>query len=76
MASVDETVRKARGFVHAHAPDPDRMRRLRRRAKRPAPADGGAGSGPSPLLVIGVALLAGYTIAKVVDWRGHAHPRR
>ncbi|HEX3805390.1 MAG TPA: hypothetical protein VHV52_01285 [Gaiellaceae bacterium] len=32
-------------------------------------------SGPSPWLVIGVALVAGYTLAKVLDWRGHAHPR-
>ena len=32
-------------------------------------------SGPSPWLVLGVALVAGYTIARVIDWRGHAHPR-
>ena len=31
--------------------------------------------GPSPLLVVGGALVAGIVIAKVVDWRGHAHPR-
>jgi hypothetical protein len=76
MASVDETVRKARGFVHTHAADPRLMRRLRRRAKTQAPAGGESGSGPNPLLVLGVALIAGYTIAKVIDWRGHAHPRR
>jgi hypothetical protein len=33
------------------------------------------GSGPSPFLVIGAALVAGIVIAKVIDWRGHAHPR-
>jgi hypothetical protein len=33
------------------------------------------GGGPSPILVIGGALLAGIVIAKVLDWRGHAHPR-
>jgi hypothetical protein len=32
-------------------------------------------SGPSPWAVIGGALAAGYTLAKVLDWRGHAHPR-
>jgi hypothetical protein len=32
-------------------------------------------SGPSPWLVIGVALVAGIALAKVIDWRGHAHPR-
>jgi hypothetical protein len=32
-------------------------------------------SGPSPWLVIGAALAGGYVLAKVLDWRGHAHPR-
>jgi hypothetical protein len=31
--------------------------------------------GPSPWLVMGVALVAGIALAKVIDWRGHAHPR-
>jgi hypothetical protein len=31
--------------------------------------------GPNPFLVIGVALVAGIVLAKVIDWRGHAHPR-
>ena len=31
--------------------------------------------GPNPFLVIGVALAAGILLAKVIDWRGHAHPR-
>lgn len=34
-----------------------------------------SGSGPSPFLVIGAALVAGIVLAKVIDWRGHAHPR-
>jgi hypothetical protein len=34
-----------------------------------------AGGGPNPFLVIGVAFVAGIFIAKVIDWRGHAHPR-
>jgi hypothetical protein len=40
---------------------------LRRPAKR--------GGGPSPWVVIGAAFAAGYVLAKLVDWRGHAHPR-
>lgn len=32
-------------------------------------------NGPSPFLVIGAALVAGVVLAKVIDWRGHAHPR-
>ena len=33
------------------------------------------GGGPNPLLVMGAALVVGVLLAKVVDWRGHAHPR-
>jgi len=40
--------------------------------KRPKP---GGGAGPSPWLVVGLAFAAGIVIAKVLDWRGHAHPR-
>jgi hypothetical protein len=31
--------------------------------------------GPNPFVVIGIALVAGIVLAKVIDWRGHAHPR-
>jgi hypothetical protein len=31
--------------------------------------------GPNPWLVIGAALATGILLAKVIDWRGHAHPR-
>jgi hypothetical protein len=47
-------------------PQPARPKRKRRQS------DGG---GPSPLVVVGVAFAAGILLAKVVDWRGHAHPR-
>jgi hypothetical protein len=40
--------------------------------KRPKPK---GSKGPNPLLVLGVAFAAGIVIAKIVDWRGHAHPR-
>jgi hypothetical protein len=33
------------------------------------------GNGPNPYLVVGAALVAGIVLAKVIDWRGHAHPR-
>jgi hypothetical protein len=33
------------------------------------------GKGGNPWLVLGGAIIGGYFIAKVVDWRGHAHPR-
>jgi hypothetical protein len=33
------------------------------------------GAGPNPFLVVGIALAAGIALAKLIDWRGHAHPR-
>jgi hypothetical protein len=39
----------------------------------PRPKRGGGG--PNPFLVIGAALVVGVVVAKVIDWRGHAHPR-
>ena len=31
--------------------------------------------GPNPFLVAGAAFAAGTVLAKLIDWRGHAHPR-
>jgi hypothetical protein len=31
---------------------------------------------PNPFAVIGAAFAAGTLLAKIIDWRGHAHPRR
>jgi hypothetical protein len=39
---------------------------------RPQP---GAKGGPNPFVVIAIALFAGILLAKLIDWRGHAHPR-
>jgi hypothetical protein len=44
------------------------------RLERPKPAK--RSGSPSPFAVIGGALVAGYVLAKAIDWRGHAHPRR
>jgi hypothetical protein len=35
-----------------------------------------AKKGPNPFAVIGAAFGAGTLLAKLIDWRGHAHPRR
>ena len=42
---------------------------------RPKPKKKRGGKGPSPLLIVAGAFVTGIVIAKVVDWRGHAHPR-
>ena len=31
---------------------------------------------PNPLIVVGAAFGLGTLLAKAIDWRGHAHPRR
>jgi hypothetical protein len=41
------------------------------RAEKPKKGGGGV----SPWAVLGAALAVGYVLAKVVDWRGHAHPK-
>jgi hypothetical protein len=40
--------------------------------ERPKPRRAG---GPNPFLVVVLALATGIALAKIVDWRGHAHPR-
>jgi hypothetical protein len=39
-------------------------------------SSGGKSVGPNPVVVVGAAALAGVLLAKLIDWRGHAHPRR
>ena len=46
---------------------------LRVRVRRPRREGGDA---PNPFLVVAVAFALGIAMAKLVDWRGHAHPRR
>jgi hypothetical protein len=54
----------------ARPPTPPPAPRLARPPKK-----AGNDGGPSPFVVIGIALAAGILLAKVIDWRGHAHPR-
>jgi hypothetical protein len=39
--------------------------------RRPKPP----GSGRNPWAVVGAALAIGIVLAKIIDWRSHAHPR-
>ena len=60
------------------------MVRRRTTVRRVAPAGSQLGTrtqpkksgAPSPFAVIGAALATGIAIAKWIDWRGHAHPKR
>jgi hypothetical protein len=51
-------------------PKPKPKRKPKAKAKKRGPK-----RGPNPFLVAGIALAAGIVFAKVIDWRGHAHPR-
>jgi hypothetical protein len=68
-------VARARG----EAPTDEKPRQPRRApggpqlGSRPKPKR--RGGGPNPWLVVGVAVVGGVLLAKVIDWRGHAHPR-
>ncbi len=44
-------------------------------AEKPKKAKKRKNGGPSPILIVGAAFATGILLAKVVDWRGHAHPR-
>ena len=48
-------------------------------ARRPAARSGAQNprkrGGPNPFVVAGAAFAAGTVLAKLIDWRGHAHPR-
>ena len=42
----------------------------------PAPKPSAAKTnGPNPWLVVGGAFALGVVVARIIDWRGHAHPR-
>ena len=42
----------------------------------PRPTGAKKKGGPNPFLVAGAAFGIGTLLAKAIDWRGHAHPRR
>lgn len=59
--------------VRPEAPSAPQLVKPRPRPKPKRRARSGAG--PNPFLVAGVAFVAGIALAKMIDWRGHAHPR-
>jgi len=67
----NEPVEPAGGTAPPPTPTPPpRPAKPKAKAKKP-----GRSGGPSPILVLAIAFAVGYALAKVVDWRGHAHPR-
>jgi hypothetical protein len=64
-ASSNPTSATASSEAAASAPPPQA------KPKKPKKRRGG----PSPLVFVGAAFAIGIVAAKVLDWRGHAHPR-
>jgi hypothetical protein len=66
---------RARGERPANPPTPPAPSAPPEAEQRKKEKKRGNGGGPSPIVIVGAAFAAGILIAKVVDWRGHAHPR-
>ena len=88
MMSAEETVHKAAHSLHGLARQRHIARILKAARTRgdaaqptapsgpqldPQPAE--PKPGPNPLVVVGVAFVAGYALAKVIDWRGRGRAR-
>ena len=69
-------VRRAKGELPKDA-EPGAATAVRAAPSGPqhAPQKGGK-RGPNPFVVAAAAFGAGTLLAKAIDWRGHAHPRR
>jgi hypothetical protein len=84
-AKVERELEEDRLFLRKLKPSVIVARARRRRTEPVAPKgpalaprtdpDEPSSGGPNPLLVIGAAFAAGVLLAKVLDWRSHAHPR-
>ena len=46
-------------------PEPTREKKAKKKS----------GGGPNPILIGVAAFAVGVVVAKLIDWRGHAHPR-
>jgi hypothetical protein len=83
LADDPEFLRKLKPSLIAarakgRAPHPSGSEGPSQATPAPVPASGkrpsGSRGGRSPWLVLGVSLAAGYAVAKIIDWRSHAHP--
>jgi hypothetical protein len=67
--TIDALIEEVRASAgKPDAPPPPRARPIRPRGAPPR--------GVNPWLVVGAAFAVGFLAAKLIDWRGHAHPRR
>lgn len=68
---------RARGELPTDGPpgEPVRAPSGRQLGQRPKPKRRREG-GPNVVAVVAAALAAGIVLARIIDWRSHAHPRR
>jgi hypothetical protein len=66
---------RARGESPAAQPTPPAPVPPQQTSRADKPKKKKRSGGPSPLLIVGAAFATGILLAKVIDWRGHAHPR-
>lgn len=74
-APPQPTAQEAAGAEPAAPAPPPPPRRAASRRRKPRPKKKARSGGPPPIVIVGAALVAGIVLAKVIDWRGHAHPR-
>lgn len=68
-------VARAKGDLPKDAP-PGQARPVAPSGPQHPPRTTSDKKGPNPFLVAGAAFGLGTLLAKAIDWRGHAHPRR
>ncbi len=68
-------VRRAKGEL-PKGQEPSSATAVRPAAPSGPQHPGAKRGGPNPFAVAGVAFGVGTLLAKLIDWRGHAHPRR
>jgi hypothetical protein len=66
-------IRRAKGELPK---DQDPSKAPARPAAPAGPQHPAEKKGPNPFAVAGIAFAVGTVLAKLIDWRGHAHPRR
>jgi hypothetical protein len=66
--TIDALIKDVRASANEPGPPPPHATPIGRGSAPPR--------GLNPWLVVGAAFAIGFLAAKLVDWRGHAHPRR
>ena len=75
VATAPPTDKTPDASVATAPPEPEQPTEQQFTAQPPKPKTKRKRGGPPPVAIVAAAFVAGIVLAKVVDWRGHAHPR-